>query len=280
MIVPLAVGNAVRLFLQPPAGALLWRVLRKAADTFTGEADPDALLAFEGADNAPLDIMALMNGTAYWYRVYYWNGTVWSASASRSTTPAATYEDASTDVPTLLRDRLDAGLVAEIARGKLFPEAGFIKVSIAPPAWEDTGWPTVSVHCDAETRSSSAIGEMLEADIYDAGATEWDGIEGWLSDSRVTVTAWSQNVDERAELRKALRRIVIANLGVFADAGMLMINFSQQDMDFVSGEYPANVYTSMGTFTCQAPARVIVERTPPVTDIEVVIDEVEAITTI
>lgn len=277
-ISPLAVGNAVRLFLQPPAGSTLWRVLRKDANTFTGEADAGALKVYEGSDQiAPLDVALLVNGSTYWYRAYYWNGTVWSASTSRSVVPAATYEDASTDVPTILRDRIEAGLVAEVARGKLFPQSGAVPVVTAPPQWESTAWPVVSVHLDSESRSTSSLGEMSEIDQFATGPVEWQGFEGWLSDVRVNITAWSQNVDERAALRQALRRIIIANLGVFDDAGIVLPNFSQQDTDFISGEYPGLVYASSAVFSCQAPARVIVERADPITDVDVVVDDVEAV---
>ena len=54
----------------------------------------------------------------------------------------------------------------------------------------------------------------------------------------------------------ALRRIIIANLPVFDAFGMVQINFSQQHTDSVSGEFAANVFQSVGSLTCLAPARV------------------------
>ena len=36
LVQTLHVGNALRLFIEPPAGAVIWRVYRKASDTLTG----------------------------------------------------------------------------------------------------------------------------------------------------------------------------------------------------------------------------------------------------
>ena len=72
----------LRVFLAPPAGAVAWRVLRKDTDTFTGPSDPDARTAFAGADRTFLDDTGLIDGTAVWYRAYYWDGAAWAASAA------------------------------------------------------------------------------------------------------------------------------------------------------------------------------------------------------
>jgi hypothetical protein len=56
--------------------------------------------------------------------------------------------------------------------------------------------------------------------------------------------------------RKALRRIIVANLPVFESFGWMTPNLTMQDDDFVNGEYPAQIYQVMCTFTCVAPVRV------------------------
>ena len=82
---PLSAGNAVRVFITPPAGALWWRVLRRTADVFTGQDDAGAVVALaDGTDNTALDIAALVNGTAYFYRAYFWDGTAWAAGETVS----------------------------------------------------------------------------------------------------------------------------------------------------------------------------------------------------
>jgi hypothetical protein len=55
---------------------------------------------------------------------------------------------------------------------------------------------------------------------------------------------------------------------VFDANGMIKVAFSQQDVDAVSGEYPAPVYQSAGTFTCTAPV-IVGDQVAPITDVQV-----------
>ena len=58
----LSSGNALRLFIVPPLGAVTWRVLRKpgAGQTFTGPADTGAMLLIDrSTDSTPLDLWQL-----------------------------------------------------------------------------------------------------------------------------------------------------------------------------------------------------------------------------
>lgn len=256
MIVPLAVGNALRVFLEPPAGALMWRVLRKGADTFVDQDDPDAFRVCEGDEKSFVDFEYLQNGSVYHYRAFYWNGMDWTASASATGTPNATYEDCSTDALVVVRDRINAGLQAEVARGTLRPKSGSIQVLTAPPVMEDVRWPLVTVQLVNEGPGERGIGEILEPDEFDGIGYDWSDNEGWLARVQLAITAWSMNPDERITLRQVLRRLVVANLPVFDDAGIQQVEFSQQDFDAVGGEYPAPVYQSMGTFNCLAPVSV------------------------
>lgn len=268
MIVPLAVGNALRVFLEPPAGALNWRVLRKTADTFVDQNDPNALLVYAGDDRSVLDTQFLQNGTLYYYRAYSWDGTAWTAGATVTATPNATYQDACTDVLSILRDRIALGMQVEIQRGTFTPQHGVIKVLVSTPIFEDTRWPIVSVHLLSETPVERALGEDLATDVYDGA--QWTESEGWMADVQVAVIAWCLNPDERIELRKALRRIVIANLPVFDSHGIVKPTFNIQDVDAVSGEYPAPVFQAAGTFSCVAPM-VVGDQVDPITDVQVTV---------
>lgn len=263
----LAVGNAVRVFLAPPATARLWRLLRKETDDISSEIDPAAVKVYEGTERTPLDYRLLANGTTYYYRVFYWDGSAWTGSASKSAVPAATYADASTDVPSLVRDRLDDGLAAEVAAGRLSPDAGYIKVLNAPPQSEDVNLPVVTVHLESEAPFARGLGEMVEAGEFDALSGEWEETEGWLARVQLSIVGWSLNPDERKELRKALRRLIVANLSVFDEVGMAQIEMQQQDVDALSGEYPAPVYQVMCSFSCLAPVRVITSRDPAIADV-------------
>jgi hypothetical protein len=269
-VVALPIGNALKVFLAPPTGALNWRILRNGTGVFAGEADPASFLAYEGDEQYLLDVTALQNGIAMYYCAFYWDGAAWTASNVVSATPNATYVDYSVDSLSLLRDRLAAGLAVEVARGTLRPATGAIPVLTAPPQYEDSRWPMVSVHLTSESPSLRVIGEQLLPDSFDETTNEWTESEGWLSSVQIAVIGWTQNPDERIALRKALRRIVVGNMPVFDDAGMVQPEFSIQDVDAVSGEYPAPVYQAAGTFSCLAPV-VVGDQVDPITDVQVTV---------
>jgi hypothetical protein len=254
-IQPIAAGNALRVFMEPPAGAVWCRLLRKGSDTFTDQDDPTALLVQEGTETVAVDVAYLTNGTPYYYKPFYRVGAGWVAGATVAGTPAAGYEDGSTDVLSLVRDRLDAGLAVEIERGTLAHPDGHIRVLTAPPLFDDVVMPLVTVHLQSEDPKDRALGELAAVDEFDAIGGEWTESEGWLAGVQLSVMGWSLNPDERIDLRKALRRIVVANLPVFAAAGMVEVQFSQQDTeDFAS--FSAPIYQTLGTLTCEAPVLV------------------------
>jgi hypothetical protein len=82
-----------------------------------------------------------------------------------------------------------------------------------------------------------------------------------MAKTQLQVIGWSLNADERIALRKAIRRIVAANLGVFDEALLLQVEFSQQDIEDFS-TYPAPLYQTMGTFSCLTPVAVNTPRHP------------------
>lgn len=259
MIQPLPIGNALRVFLQPTAGAIIWRVLRKGSDTFTGPTDPDAIVAYEGDEIVFVDSAFLTNEVMAFYRPYYSvDGVVWTAGATASGTPSSTYEDYTTDVLQIVRERLEAGLLVEVQRGNLVNDLGYIQVFTAPPSLErDLRFPLVTIHLDSESSSGErAIGDNISGDEFDPVGFAWIQSEGWLASVRLQFIGWSLNSDERIELRKALRRIIIGNLAVFSDKGFEQIDLEQSDVDAVNGEFGAPMYQVMNTFTCLAPIRV------------------------
>lgn len=266
MVQPLSVGNALRLYLEPPAGAVRWKILRKGSDSFSGPADESAAVIYEGNERVVVDARYLTNDVRAFYRPYYTtDGINWTAGPTASGTPAATYEEQSSDVLALLRERLESGLQVEVQRGNLVNDLGYIQVYAAAPSLErDLTFPLVTLHLDSEDPSVRGIGEALGTDDFDAIGDDWTESEGWLADVRISVIGWSLNADERIELRKAIRRIVIANLSVFAGEGWQQVNLSLQDNDAISGEYPAPIYQVVGSFTCLAPAVVANSSVPPV----------------
>lgn len=259
MIQPLPIGNAIRLFLSPPTGAVYWRVLKMATDSFTGAEDLDyALLVHEGTDLCVLDAANLINETGVFYKPYYrMPDDTWQAADARLATPKASYEDCSTDAKSIVRDRLEAGLLEEVKRGELIASLGYVQVYTAPPSLDQKPqFPLVTITLEDESPSTRAIGENVMGDEFDPITGEaWES-EGWIADVKLQIIGWSLNSDERIALRKAIRRIIIGNLPVFAAMGLDLVHLTATDVDAVSGEYDANMYQTMNTFTCIAPVRV------------------------
>lgn len=259
--VPLAAGNALRVFLAPVEGAVQWRLLRNTTGTFAGPADPASNVIYHGDQSLyVVDVFGLLNGTTYSYCLFSTLDAVnWTASEVFAGTPLSTYADQSTDVLTVVRDRIDAGLKVEIIRGTLTPTSGHIQVMNAPPNFVDTRWPVVSIHVMSDGPAERGVGEVIGSDDSDPFTGMGVEGEGWLARASLAVVGWSQNADERLALRRAMRRIFIANLPVFDGLGMVQIDLSQSDADFPNGEYPAPVFQTLSSFSCLAPAYVTSE---------------------
>lgn len=273
MVQPLHVGNALRLHMRPPAASLRWRVLRRADPGFTGpQATDEQVAVYEGSEPVFLDTAFLMNDVMVFYRAYYFTSadeTVYTESNVAHGTPAASYREQSDDVLTFLRERLEVGLKVEVERGVLAHENGYIPVYNAAPALEETiRFPVVTVHLESDDPTERGIGEVITNDVFDSIGDVWGESEGWISATRVTVIGWSQNSDERIELRKALRRLIVANLQVFASKGWQQIEFGSQDIDSINGEFPVPFFQVMGNFTCLAPV-VVGGDVEPIHEVEV-----------
>ena len=157
----------------------------------------------------------------------------------------------------VLRDRIEAGLLVEVQRGNLVTDLGYVQVYTSSPSLErDLRMPLVTIHLDNEAPAERAVGESVASDQFNAVGFDWDDSEGWIANVSVLIIGWSLNSDERIELRKAIRRIIIGNLPVFEGLGWITPSLTQQDNDAINGEYPAQIYQVINTFTCLAPVRV------------------------
>lgn len=255
MVQPLHIGNALRLHLTPPLGARVWRILRNETGVFAGPSDPSAFVAYQGSDHVVVDATMLRNGVQQFYQPFWTtDGVNWLAEPVASGTPNANYQEKTEDVLTLLRERLEAGLLVECERGNFQPEGGYIRVVIGSPALDqELRLPLVTLHMEHDGSGERGIGEAVGTDQFDAIGFDWEESEGWLSNTTVTMIGWSLNGDERNELRKALRRLVIANLEVFESFGWARIDFGAEDIDLVNGEMPSPIYQVSCSFTCLAP---------------------------
>lgn len=256
MIIALPIGNALRVFLAPPAGSTRTKILRKVTSAFIGINDPDAALVLDAAaGDAPnaLDLVPANNVT-YWYRTYDLVGGTWVAGDVVSAQAGATYGDASVDPLTVVIDRLAAGLAVEVQRRALVPDSdtGRVAVLSAPPTYEDTRWPMVTVHLKSDAAGERFLGETFGRPERDDSS--WSETEGWLSRHDLEIVGWADNPDARIDLRKALKRVLIGNLPVFDSFGMVNVDLRFSDSEDYS--YPAPVYQVMCSLSCQAPSAV------------------------
>lgn len=264
---PLSAGNAVRVYMEPPAGALYWRVLRRSADVFTGPDDDGAVVvADDCTDDTVLDLKALVNGTRYFYRMYSWHGAEWSVAPSASTVPAATYQGDAIDPLAIIADRLEAGLAVEVAREALIPQSGIVPVFRAPYALSDqVTFPCVTVHMDSTGPAERGLGEDPVGPMLGIGG--WSEFQGWLARTQINVAGIARSSEERHTLRRALTRILQANLTVFAELGLNQIEFSFSDSEELT-EKAAPFYLTGGSLTCIAHS-FVAATVPVITDTSV-----------
>jgi hypothetical protein len=269
------VGNAMRVYLTPPAGAAYWSLLRRTDADFTVVNDPEAVTIAANTDSKIiLDYTGLENGTEYFYCDFAWVAGAYVMGTPVAGTPAAAYQSDTVDPLTFVRDRLRMALANEIAWGNLKPSTGKIQVLTAPYALlEGVSFPVVSVHLDDDSPGIRAIGEMNEPPAFDITTGAWIDSEGWLASVRLNIVGASLNGDERIELRKAIKRAIQANLTVFTAVGFVNINFSQQDGESLMGEKETLLYNTNGTFMCDAPSRVIFTEPNIITGVSVTVDE-------
>lgn len=252
-LAPLPIGNAVRVILDPPDGAKHVRVLRKTADTISGPADPAAGVVFDGyGEKSFVDITALTNGTTYYYQPFYETAPgVWVTAASQSATPAQVSNLIGVDPLLLIRDRLEAGLKALVQAGELTHEDGYIPCYTAPPLYESTRFPIVSVHMGTATPAMQGLGEEIFDDFQDPFTGEWTLYEGVIFSVPIKVISWSLNSDERITLRRAIAKVLLGNLQVFADEGLSQVSFTQTDLEDMES-YAAPMFQTYTDFSCQA----------------------------
>jgi hypothetical protein len=250
-------GNAVNISVNVPRGAVSWRLLRRPADAISGPDDPAAsLIADDLTVPSATDIMNLQNGTTYFYWGYFRgaDGNWLPQVAKGHCTPASTYSGGGPDVPSLVRDRLEAGLAIEVARRAVIasPKTNKIDVLLAPFALSDNlNFPVVSVHMDSDMPEVRGIGEAVLPDEHKRSGG-WNEYAGWLGRVTLNVVGVTLNPVERGRLRMAIRRIIQANMGVFASRDLQLVEFMQRDHED-SETFNAPLYFTLGTFSCLAP---------------------------
>ncbi|MDR3515193.1 MAG: hypothetical protein P4M00_05210 [Azospirillaceae bacterium] len=263
----LASGNALRLILQHPDGALFGRILRRTADQFTGPDDAGAVCVdervFDGGAVVPVvDVNGLINGVTYYYRAFTWDGQAWTTGSSLAATPEARYRGDAIDPQTLLRDRIAAGLAVEVQRRMLHPKSGRVPVLTAPYGAQSTvPLPVVTVQLIADRPWAQAVGDVVGADhvVLETNAALDTTVASGVGEARGTlravvlnVTGTALNADERIALRCALARVIQVNEPVFDAFGLKLIEFSQEDSEEIF-QKNAPLFLTKGHFSCVVP---------------------------
>ncbi len=258
----LPAGNAIRILLTPPAQAQRTRLLRRSDDVWTDQDDPGALLVLDAAGaRSAVDLQSVINGQTYYYRAWHLVDGAWLATRSVPITAGMDYADGNVDALMFVRERLDLGLREHLAAGRLQHPRGHIPVLIAPPIFEDSPMPLVTLHLTDESARERGIGELIRNDAAVSIAGQPQVHEGWLASVRIAVIGWSLNPDERASLRQCLRSVLLANLSVLDAAGLQQVDWSMQDVeDFTS--FAAPVYQVIGAFSCIAPVSITTVGSP------------------
>lgn len=267
-------GNAAALLIRPVPGADGWRLLRREDEDFTDEAD--GLLVDSGDDDASgtvVDTDNLINGTPYYYQCFCQFEDQWAASGGYHTvTPA--YEDQPDfhfpDPAAYVRLRLDLGLAAELALGRIKHSKNRVPVLSAPPQIDQVPLPLVTVMLESRGSEVRAVGEEIVPDIFDASDDLWSEHEGWLDRSRLQIIVWSLNPDERKALRDAVQRVLMLNLPLFDHANFTQIDISESEQaDFQS--FNAPVYQSVFDVSLLHPS-IVRGRVLPIRHTEVISD--------
>lgn len=267
-IAPMAAGNAVQVFLEPPEDAVRCRVLRKRTDTIEAADDAKSNVVFDGLERSFIDTTALVNDTEYFYRPFYLIADAWVAADSRAVTPAAGFADLAPDALDVIRERLDLGFAAFVKAEAIIHPQGHVPVLLATPSLENCSFPFVSVHLQGDAPAERFVGEQLAPD-YAGGIGEEAYVassEGWLARQQILIIVWSNNGDARNLLRKCLNAIVMINLPVLEAAGLMQIEPNFADIDDAN-TYEMPMYQTTCTITCIAPAAVET-RNPVVRDAE------------
>lgn len=270
----LPIGNGVKVIWSPPVGTERTVLLRKLTDDFTGHDDAGAFKAYDGDEAYAFDTQTLVNGQTYFYKLYYFDGAAWSDVVSVSVFVEATAGTLGPDPQSLMIARLSDGLRVECEAGNLVHRKQKIPVFSAPPTFDGTEFPIVTVHLRDDSETTGFIGNQFSTHEFDDDDNVWDDGDATLSGVTLDVIGWSTNADHRIALRKAIKKIILGNDAVFANAGMVNISKSFSDVDDME-TYNAPMYQTICRFRCEAPF-VVTRKESVIEDVTVIVETINA----
>lgn len=247
-------GNAIRLVVTPEAGTTRWRVLRKTTSSFSGYDDPAAVLITDSKiiDRTTmydhLDIDNLTNGTSYYYAIYEYDGTDWTAVNAKSIVSQDPITDVSADPFDTVIERIDQGLQAYLTRAGMTPGLFTIAVRTIPPNLDRDPLPIVTVR----VLQNEVIDWALACDVIpdEYLDPDWKENKGWFGKLVVEIRSFSPTSQVRNTLRKALQTVIQSNLSVFPAWGWYGVSFDQRDSeDYKSNNTPVFVSIAELSFT-------------------------------
>jgi len=217
--------------VQPAAGETRWRILRKETNDISGAFDPAAYLVHDGSERFLTDARLLVNGTPYHYAIFdEASAGVWRPGTVAAVTPASTFADLGVDAQELVRERIDVTLHAMIQRGLITLSSQTVPVMSIPFYTQGGSFPVVTVLFGNSQAVAHGLGDQVAQDAFDGD--QWVESQGWLESTSLEVSVWSLNAEERNTLRRALKAVIAANLGILEEQGLNMVEVqSVQDSE-------------------------------------------------
>jgi hypothetical protein len=187
----------------------------------------------------------------YYYALYgVLPGGGWGAPVVASVIPLATFDDESIDVQEIVRERIDVTLHSMIQRGKILLSRSTVPVVSIPFYTQGGEFPVVTVLYANGSTVVRGLGEMVSQEIHDGSS--WVTSSGWHTGVSLEISAWSLNADERIILRKALQAAIAANLDVFEEAGLNLVEVQSVRDTEDTQSMNAPLYETIIVLSCQA----------------------------
>lgn len=260
---PFTFGGSVRLLWINPTDAAYDHVivLRKSSNSFSGPTDPSATVAYKGVGRQAsefrsvflpddvassdlyrtiLDDVAGWNTTVY-YAIYASNAaeTVTAAAVvvAAALRPVSTFEEL--DVIGALIPFIGSYLNEQIATGALKVPNGVTAIDVVdgPPLLDGVQFPIVSLHLDADTPTSFAIGDNI-GHLDDDG----DNIvarRGFMSTVTIAIVGVTPNPEVRRFLYRSLKAALIAARELLEKHGLMNMEVSGRfTEDFINYDMP------------------------------------------
>ncbi len=259
-------GNACRIDFVYPESAKRVRVLRKVGSDPSAVDDATAVIVLDAppinylsanlqGSEAYLvdhgfqkidatDPVSLVNGTAYHYAIYVWDGSAYSDPELITLTPKLAISYVEPNTKKMLMERIETTMRALYGTGayafKAAAQVAEIKVFSTYPRVKECTFPLVSVHRDGEQEAERFLGDNVgERDVEVSSVAAHEELRGRVRRVRFAVLGWTMDSGERDELTQLMNAAIRANVGLFSEMGFADVIVSGSDAeDFMTFDAP------------------------------------------